>query len=136
MDRDIYSGRAKLHGEENERTLRAACNYASSLVCLKRFEEAKALLRKTMPVARRVLGENHDLTLTMRWIYARALYYDEGATLDDLRNAVTILEDTEQTARRILGGTHPMTTGIEDDLRLSLAQLSARETPPTTKSQN
>ena len=117
-------------------TLRAANNCAVSLNGLQRFDEAKSLLRKTIPVARRVVGENHDLTLTMRWIYARALYYDEGATLDDLRNAVTILEDTEQTARRVLGGTHPMTTGIEDDLRLSLAQLSARETPPTSKSQN
>ena len=29
-----------------------------------------------MPVARRVLGENHDVTLKMRWMYARALYKD------------------------------------------------------------
>ena len=136
MERDIYSGSLKLLGEDHYDTLRAGNNYTNSLVNLKRCEEAKTFLRRPMSVARRVLGENHDLTLTMRWIYARALYYDEGATLDDLRNAVTILEDTDQTARRILGGTHPMTTGIEDDLRLSLAQLSARETPPTSKSQN
>ena len=62
---------------------------------LERFEEAKALLRKTMPVARRVLGESHELTLRMRWIYAKALYLDPGATLDDLREAVTTLEETD-----------------------------------------
>ena len=37
------------------------------------------------PVARRALGENDDLTLRMRWNYARTLYKDPGATLDDLR---------------------------------------------------
>ena len=74
---------------------------------LKRFEEAKSLLRKTMPVARRVLGESHDLTLRMRWSYAAALYEDNGATLDDLREAVTTLEETTRIARRVLGGAHP-----------------------------
>ena len=124
MDRDIYSGRAKLHGEENERTLRAACNYASSLVCLKRFEEAKSLLRKVMPVARRVLGDTHDHTLRMREIYARALYYDPDATLDDLREAVATLEDTERIA-------HPTTKGIENELRAARAARRARENAAT-----
>jgi len=41
-------------------------------------------LRKTIPVARRALGENNELTLKMRWIYAIALYKD---TLDDLCEA-------------------------------------------------
>ena len=83
-----------------------------------------------MPVARRVLGESNDITLTMRWHYARALYYDEGATLDDLHKAVTILEDTERIARRVFGGTHPKVAKIELSLRKSRAALRARETPP------
>ena len=61
-------------------------------------------------VARIVLGEGHDLTLRMRWIYAEALYKDSGATLDDLHEAVTTLEDSERIARRVLGGAHPTTT--------------------------
>ena len=68
--------------------------------------------------------------------YAKAIYRDAGATLDDLREAVTTLEDTERTARRVLGGAHPTTTGIEAELRRARADLRARETPPTTKSQN
>ena len=92
MRRDAYSGRMKLNGEEHERTLRVAYNYSSSLISLKRFEEAKSLVRKTLPVARRVLGESDALMLKMRWVYAEALYMDDGATLDDFRLAVKALE--------------------------------------------
>ena len=63
----------------------------------------------------------------MRARCARALYKDPGATLDDLREAVTTLEDTERIARRVLGGAHPITSGIERQLRASRAALSARE---------
>ena len=84
---------------------------------LKRFEEAKALLHKMIPVARRVLGEGHGLYLGMRMNYARALCQADGATLDDLREAVTTLEDTERIARRVLGGAHPTAVRIEQALR-------------------
>jgi len=120
----------KLHGEEDKKTLFAANNYATSLIGLKRFEEAKLLLRKTTRVALRVLGENHDATLKSRWIYAKALYRNDSATLDDLCEAVTTLEDTERIARRVFGGTHPTTTGIEISMRKARAALRARETPP------
>ena len=128
MLQNVYSGFLKLNGRENARTLIAANNYADSLSNLKRFEEARSLLRKVIPVARRVLGESWDTTLKMRWLYALALYEDPGATLDNLREAVTTLEDTEQTARRVLGGAHPVTEGIDIDLRNARAALRARET--------
>ena len=101
--------------------------YANSLVCQKRFEEARSLLRKTMPVARRVLGESNSLTLKMRWCYADALYTDDRASLDDLCEAVTTLEDAERIARRVLGGANPTTKGIETALRKIRAALRARE---------
>ena len=100
-----------------------------TLKVLKRFEEAKSLLRKTMPVARRILGDCHYLTLKTRRAYAMALYYDEGATLDDLREAVTTLEDLAPTARRVFGGAHPLTGSIELGLREARGALRARETP-------
>ena len=123
----------KLNGEEHEETFRAAYNYAYSLISLKRFEEARRLLRKTMPVARRVLGENDDLTLRMRWIYAQSLYLDDDATLDDLREAVNTLEDAGQIARRVLGGAHPVTTGMEVSLQDAQAALRARETQSSAR---
>ena len=82
-----------------------------------------------MPVARRFLGKGHELTLKMRRTYARALYINPAATLDDLREAVTTLEDTERIARRVLGGAHPTTVDIADALREARAALDARETP-------
>ena len=57
MYQDCYSGNLKLEGEEHRSTLIEAYNYANCLVSLQRHAEAKSLLRKTLPVARRVLGE-------------------------------------------------------------------------------
>ena len=71
-----------------------------------------------------------DITLRIRWVYAIALYQDPGATLDDLREAVTMLEDADRIARRVFGGTHPLTKGIEEELQEARAALTARETPP------
>ena len=82
-----------------------------------------------MPVARRVLRESSVTTLRLRWNYAEALYTDPGATLDDLREAVTTLEDTTRIAQRVYGASHPYTTGHEESLRKSRAALRARETP-------
>ena len=97
---------------------------------LKHFEEAKSLLRKLTPMARRVLGEGHSVTLRMRWVYADALHRDAGTRLDGLHEAVTTLEDAGRIARRVLGGAHPITMGIERHLRNAQAALRARETPP------
>ena len=127
LRRDVYSRHAKHYGEEHVRTLIAVNNYAQSLVDLQRFKEAKSLLRKTIPVARRVLGESNHLTLSMRSVYALALYRDDAATLDDLREAVTAFEDSERIARRVLGGAHPLTVDIGGALREARAALSARE---------
>ncbi|CAH0373027.1 unnamed protein product, partial [Pelagomonas calceolata] len=115
--------------QESLITLKAANNYAASLVDLQSFEEAKQLLRKIMAIARRVLGDRHRLTLKMRWTFATALCRADGATLDDVREAVATLVETERTARRVLGGAHPLTSGIENNLLLARAALRARETP-------
>ena len=126
IERDVYSGRLKLHGEEHKGTLTAASNYATSLIFVKRFEEAKSLLRKTIPVARRILEESDETALRVRWSYALALYVDTSATLGDLREAEATLEDTERITRRVLGGAHPLRVEMEDDLRRARAALAAR----------
>ena len=86
-------------------------------------------MRKMIPVARGVLGEDAQITLMMRWVYAAALYKDANVTLEDVREAVTRLEDVERTARRVFGGAHPLVVNIETDLRKSRAALAAHETP-------
>ena len=58
----------------------------------------------------------------------KALYLDDAATLDDLREAVTTLEDTGRTARRVLGGAHPNVRSMEESLQQARAALRRRET--------
>ena len=130
MKRDVYSGWLRLDGEEHRSTvtIMAANNYAVTLRVLQRFEEVKSLLRKMMHVAPRVLGENDETTLTMRWNYAEALVSADNATVDDLHEAVTTLEETARIARRVFGGSHPFTSKIEGELRGARAALRARET--------
>ena len=131
LKRDVNSGHLKLDGEEHESTIIAANNYAGSLIRLERFEETKALLLRTLPAARRTLGESHDLTLSMRSMYANVLYANPSATLDDLREAVETLEETEPIVRRILGGANPTLVPIVRALRAARAKLNAREPPNT-----
>ena len=123
----------ELSGEEHEETLRAANNYAVSLITLQHFKEARALLRKTVPVARRVFGESNEMMLRIKWTYAMTLYRDTGASLDDLREAVTTLEEHERTARRVYGGEHPLVVQLKSSLQDARAVLRARETPSRSK---
>ena len=126
---DVYSGTLRLHGDEHRDSLMEANSYAYSLITLKRFAKAKTLLRKTLPVGRRILGDTHEYTFRIRSLYAEALYKDDGATLDDLREAVATLVEIEPIARRVLGTENPVTLSIVDDLQVARAALRARETP-------
>ena len=78
-------------------------------------------------MARRVLGESHELTLRVRYRYAGTLCNDPSTALDDVREAVATNEEIERIARRVLGGTHPLVTGIDKQLRQSRSALRARE---------
>ncbi len=82
------------------------------------------------PVAQRVLGENIETTLRMKWTYAQSLYKDPDATLDDVSEAVETLEDADRIARRVLGGAHPITARMEGTLQKARANLRAREASP------
>ena len=86
-----------------------------------------------IPVALRILGKCDDLPIRMRANYAMALYQDPGASLDDLREAVTTLEENKRTAQRVLGGAHPSVAQLVSELNASRAVLRARETPPGTR---
>ena len=129
MQQDVYSGYLKLYGNEHRETCLVAENYALCLLQLRRFKEAKRVLRETIPAAQRVIGANHAVTLKIWWCYAEALYKDDGATLGDLREAVDTLEEAESVARRVFGGSHPLVPGIEAVLQDARAALRARETP-------
>ena len=128
MRRETYSRTLKFYGDAARETLEEATNYANSLVSLERFEEAKSVLRKQMPVAQRVLGASNEFAFKMRGCYADALCSDPGATLSELREAVTRFEDLERDARRVLGSAHPFVVrAIGRSLQNARAALRARE---------
>ena len=79
---------------------------------------------KMTPTARRVLGEKHDIALTMRWLYAAALSKDPGATLDELREAVEILESVAPLRIRIFGEAHPETPMVQRALAAARERLA------------
>ena len=134
INRDVFLGFLKLYGEEHSETLREADNYALLLLLLKRYREVSKLLRKLTPVARRVLGEGIETTLRMRWSYAEALYKDDEATLDDLREAVTTLEEIEPIARREFGEEHLFVEQVEYFLRESQGLLHKKRKTEATPS--
>ena len=84
-------------------------------------------MRKSMPIARRVFGDVHEITLKMRWIYALALYEDDSATPDDLRGAVTSLEELAPYAQRVMGSAHPLASAIKESLQVARAALRAQD---------
>jgi len=131
MQEEVLLGYWDLNGNEHEESLTAAINYAVSLMLLQHkqhIEEAKVLLRDTVPVARRVLGDEHGVTLKMRAIYAKSLYYGDGwSPLGDLRESVDTLVDVTGKARRVFGAAHPITERIEDDLRKAREALAEAE---------
>ena len=87
--------------QEDEMTLNAAANYAASFYALDRFEEARSLLRKTIPVARRVLGEAHEITLGMRQNYAQGLIENSAATRRSPRSRDDARRDRTDEAARV-----------------------------------
>ena len=117
MEREVYSGRLKLLGEEHPRTLLTANNCANSLLILERFEEAKRLLRKVIPVAQRALGAEHEITLSIREDLSRAIL-DGDSSANEKRQALQRLEDTVAVMRRVLGPVHPDTLRAQGELEV------------------
>ena len=105
-------------------------NLANSYQFLGRLEEAMSLRRDVYSGCLKLNGEVHEETLRAANNYS--LYENPGATLDDLREAVTTLEDAERTMRRVFGGAHPTTVDIGECLQESRAALRARETPASS----
>ena len=118
----------KLHGENHQETIWSAGYLANGLYRTRRFDEGKALLRKVIPVARRVLGTGNIDTIRLRWSYGLFLFRSPDATLDDIREAVATMEETYGTVRRAFGAEHSYTREMDPkDIRFAQAELRARE---------
>ena len=86
LKREIYARRVTRLGVSHEDTILSGCNLALSLCKLELWEECKPFARdQVLPVARRSLGADHDLTLKLNHNLATALTQDPNRTRDDPR---------------------------------------------------
>ena len=104
-----------------------ADNLAGSLIEAGLFEEARALVRDYIPVARRTLGDEHKYTLDFRSLYACAISFDTNSSCDDVHEAVAILGDVVRTSRRVFGLQHPFFADYRDDLENACMRLADDE---------
>ena len=126
MHRDVYTGHVNLLGEEHGHTLMQASNYARFLKKHEEYDKAKSLHRRTIPMARRALGDSNDITLRMRWLYANCLCDYKNATLDDLVEAVETLEAVAKLWKRVMGERHPETPAVLEALKVAREKLRLR----------
>ena len=109
----------------SSRTIRAASSYATTLIDVRRFKEAKRVLLKVLPVVQRALGTEHDLTLSLREDLCRATLYGESST-NEKRKALQMLEDTVAVMRRVLGPAHPDTSFTQRKLERYRRRFSTK----------
>ena len=93
-----------------------------------RFTEAKSFLREQLPKARRALGADHDTVIQLRWQHADALRLSDGASREDVVEAVTLLEELSRTTRQIYGTSHPLANDIRITLGWARQKLAAFDT--------
>ena len=123
--KEVYASRVRLFGQDED-TLNVALNLSVALVRADEASESMAFSRPLLPLARRVLGADHDLCLRLAHGYAWAVTVCADSSRDELVFAEKLLEDAVRRFRRVLGTAHPSTSKAEDDLfylRESLANL-------------
>ena len=110
-----YASRVRIFGH-TEQTLNAANNLSIVLVRAGNASESMAFSRPLLPLARRVLGADHHMTLRLAHDYAYAVLECAAPSRDELVFAEKLLEDTVRRLRRVLGPEHPVTQKAEDDM--------------------
>ena len=117
---EVYGKRVAIEGEAHPESIREGMNMAAVLIGVPQsctvhgrervhILEAKRFLLELLPRAQRALGAEDRVTLGIRREYARALYVDEKASPDELRESEEILDDLCRTSRRVLGPIHEQT---------------------------
>jgi len=121
-------------GMHNRDTIVSALQVAMVLIKLKRFEESKHLLKDQLPVAQRVFGLDHEITLRLSAEYAQAIFcasvikfggrVGEGNIKmkkigeKDFLESKAITEDTCHRMLRIYGPKHTRTQFVQKQLKI------------------
>jgi tetratricopeptide (TPR) repeat protein len=94
----------------------AMTNIAATLKDEKRWSESKAMYEEAAPIERKVLGDQHFLTISTRAAIAEILI-GEG----DYSGAEKGFRDVIEVDRKALGETHPSAISHTDELGIALA---------------
>ena len=75
------------------------------------------MLLEQLPIANRVLGEDHEVTLSMQRNVVINLLNDPESTKDDASQAERTARSALTVVRRVFGAKHPQTRVMESWLR-------------------
>ena len=131
IKRECYQYLVDREGKKGERAIYQAFNIAADLNQLKRYTEATSFLRDQIPLATRVLGKDHEITLKFQKLYAMVVFGPpDGPWSEEKVRALGLLEAFNRSARRVLGPSHPETRhgeGLFKSMTTLLALSATRE---------
>ena len=126
LEREIYARDVAMHGADHQESLVAANNIIFALVKNgSKFDEARAFGREQVALARRALGADNSLTLSIEQGNARSQWKDPDATRETLRAVAKTLQDLIRRQRRVLGANHPELLETQQDLSELEARLAS-----------
>ena len=123
LHHQVYADSVSL-GLASSTTLEYALSLCATVVYAGRYTEAKSLLCKLLPEARRDLGVEDDTYIRLRATYGQALLECDEASRDDVVEALAIFEDLASTIRRIYGTAHPFMPRIQADIEEARKKLA------------
>ena len=123
LHHQVYADSVRL-GLASSTTLEYALSLCATVVYAGRYTEAKSLLCKLLPEARRDLGVEDDTYIRLRATYGQALLECDEASRDDVVEAMAIFEELSTTIRRIYGTAHPFMPRIQADIEEARKKLA------------
>lgn len=129
--RDIFSETRDHFGPNDKKTVEAASSLSFVMIENGECTECTQFLKDfgLLDLAMHFYGADGNDMLFLRTLQARALFKDENASSDDLRQAVGILEEVFRTSSRVLGAGHPDTLEIPWCLGEAREKLALAEQP-------
>ena len=124
--RDVYALTERNFPPENLHRISSAGNYAMTLMSTGSPSEALPILRETLPVARRVLGPDHEQVGALEVNLAQCLYVPADSSREHVDEAFAILKDLGKRHARVFGRAHPQTQKTAYVLKLLLETTRER----------
>ena len=116
IQRELFSVRKRLHGEEHSYTLTAAGSLASTLMLQHKHSEAEVLQRAMLTVMKRAHILDHPYLISTSARFATALSL-QGKHAE----AEKVKRELLAANKKLKGHEHPDTLAVAQDLALSLA---------------